>query len=72
MKIDGDPTWGLDPHAGNRNVSDILHVTFVLHLINRGADECIDACFKYSFPVDLQLFKFRREMWSYFERSIVA
>ena len=41
-------------------------------LINRGADEYIDVCLKYSFPVDLQLFKFKREMWTYFERSLVA
>ena len=35
-------------------------------LISKGADEYIDVCLKYNFPVDLQFFKFKREMWSYF------
>jgi len=41
-------------------------------LINRGADEYIDVCLKYSLLVDLQFFKVKREMLSYFERSMVA
>ena len=33
-------------------------------LINRDADEYIDVCLKYNFPVDLQFFRFKHEMWS--------
>ena len=39
-------------------------------LINRGVDEYTALCTKYNYPVDLPFFNFKRDMWSYFERSI--